>query len=98
MNEHRNASNQLTIDFNDIEMLLYSKITKEIINLFDLNISSEKVKGLDEIFQEFSSGKSIISIEWDNWSGYIVTAINKEAEPLAKEIAKYVNKNYQNKK
>jgi len=94
MDEHRNASNQLTIDFSRIEASKYSKITKEVVKHFNLEENKEIIKGLDEIFQEFKSGSALVSLEWDNWSGYIVNALNTEAEPLAKEIAAFINEHY----
>ena len=94
MGNHRNASNQLTIDFHKIEASQYSKITQDVVTHFNLEENNEIVKGLDEIFQEFKSSKAVIGLEWDNWSGYIVNAKNTEAEPLVKEIAAFINEYY----
>ncbi len=94
MDEHRNTSNQLAIDINKIEASNYSEITKEVVRHFNLEANNEIVKGLNEIFQEFKSGRAVIGLEWDNWSGYIVNAKNREAEPLAKVIAAFINENY----
>jgi len=94
INEYRNSTNQLTIDFNKIEASKYPKITKEVVSRFNLVANNEIVKGLNEIFQEYKAGATIIGLEWDNWSGYIVTAKNIEAESLVKEIAKFINDNY----
>jgi hypothetical protein len=94
MNENRNASNLLTIDFDKIEASKYSKITKEVVKHFNLEENKEIVRGLDVVFHEFKLSKAIISLEWDNWSGYTVTAINVEAEPLARDIAAFINDKY----
>jgi len=94
MDELRNVSNELTIDFNKIEASKYSKITKHVVKQFKLQANNEVVRGLNETFQEFRTGNAIISLEWDNWSGYIVNAKNIEAEPLVKEIAVFINENY----
>lgn len=36
MNEHRDASNRLTYDFNEIEAGLYSAVTKAVVADFEL--------------------------------------------------------------
>jgi len=91
MNEHRDNSDRLTIDFHNIEAALYSKITSEIVTQFNLEIASAKTTGLDEVFQDFKRGNEVVSLEWDNWSGYIVNAKSKKAEPLVHEIAGYIS-------
>ncbi len=95
MYEHSNASNQLTFDFDKINLSSYKKITYSIVNHFDLKPSGKLIVGLDEMFQEFTSGNSSIGLEWDNWSGYTIVAKNQEAEALLREIAKYINDNCQ---
>lgn len=94
MNEHRNASNQLTIDFDKIESNKYTKITKVVIKQFHLEAIDELTVGLDEKFQKFKNGTAIVGLEWDIWSGYIVNAKNTEAEPLVREIGAFINEQY----
>ena len=89
-NEHRNASNQLTFDFSEIEANKYNEITKSIIGKFKLEAENEPIVGLDEMFQKFRSQNKIVNLEWDNWSGYIVSSENKHSEELAIEIANYI--------
>lgn len=95
MNEHRNASNQLTFDFDKISSWSYKKITKSVAKHFNLQPVGNPAVGLNEKFQEFKTGNLIVGLEWDNWSGYTIDAKNKEAEPLLREIAIYINENYQ---
>ena len=90
MHEHRNASNQLTFAFDEIPMSQYSKVTRQVVKEFDLAACGEKIKGLDELFQEFGRGSTLIALEWDNWSGFMVCAKSKESETLAGQIAAYV--------
>jgi len=94
MDSHRNTSHQLTIDFNKIEAKMYSKITSDIVRKYDLEMSNKLVTNLNEKFQAFKFGAAIIGLEWDNWSGYIVSAKNKEAESLVKEIAAFIHEKY----
>jgi hypothetical protein len=94
VNEHRDASNRLTFDFDRIEARSYSKVTKAVANQFNLEPANKLTQGLDEIFQDYKSGEFVVGLEWDNWSGYIVNAKNTKSEPLAKEIAIFINENY----
>ncbi len=91
MNEYRDASDRLTIDFDKIESGLYSKITKAIVSEFSLEVASAKTRGLDEVFQDFKIGSKVVGLEWDSWSGYIVNAKTKSAETLVREIAGYIS-------
>lgn len=94
MNEHRNNSGQLTIDFHSIDAGTYSKITKSVVVEFNLEPAGNKTTGLDEVFQDFKTSNHVIGLEWDNWSGYIVNAKTKSAEPLVREIAGYISANF----
>ena len=94
MNEHRNASNQLTIDFDKIGAIKYHLITKSVVKQFGLEPKGKKISGPDEVFQEFTKGQLNINLEWDNWSGYIVCAQDSNSENLALEIAGYINAKY----
>jgi hypothetical protein len=91
MNEYRDNSDMLTFDFHSIEACLYKKITSDVITLFNLEVFSKKIDGFDEVFQEFKNGNEVVGLEWDIWSGYIVNAKTKTAEPLVREIAGYIN-------
>jgi len=91
MSEHRDNSDRLTFDFSDISSGKYSKITKAVVSEFDLEVAGAKTRGLDEVFQDFKKGNEIVGLEWDNWSGYIVNAKVKSAEPLVREIASYIS-------
>ena len=90
MNEHRDSSDRLTFDFRNIEAAQYSKITSEVVTHFDLEASGKKTCSLDEVFQDFKRGNEVVGLEWDNWSGYIVNAKSKSAEPTVREIAGYI--------
>lgn len=94
MNEHRDNSDRLTIDFEKIESGKYSAITEAIISEFSLEPCSSKTAGLDEVFQDFKIGNEIVGLEWDNWSGYIVNAKTKSAEQLVRKIAGYIGANF----
>lgn len=90
MQEIRNASDQLTFQFLDIDSVKYSKITKSIVNEFDLVAVGPRTNGLDERFQDFKKGEFNLGLEWDIWSGYIVVARTESSELFVREIAVYI--------
>lgn len=94
MNEHRDNSQRLTIDFDRIEAGMYKKITSDVVAKFELEVAGAKTSGLDEVFQDFKRGNDVVGLEWDNWSGYIVNAKTTTAEPLVREIAGYISATY----
>jgi hypothetical protein len=89
VNEQRDKSDRLVIDFHHIKAGMYSKVTDDIIDKFGLEVVGEKTIGLDEVFQDFSRGDMVLSLEWDNWSGYSINAKSASAEQLVREIASY---------
>lgn len=91
MIDDRDFSGRLTFDFQKIEIVHYVTLTKEIRESFKLHNASTLIYGFDEIFQDFKLENQIVGLEWDTWSGYTVVAKNKEAEPLAREIAIFVD-------
>jgi hypothetical protein len=91
VNEQRDKSDRLVIDFHHIEAGMYSKVTDDIVGKFGLEVAGEKTIGLDEIFQDFSRGDIVLSLERDNWFGYIISAKSASAEQLVREIASYVH-------
>ncbi|PMG77177.1 hypothetical protein BCU84_01430 [Shewanella sp. 10N.286.51.B7] len=88
---HRDCSNRLTYDFDQIASNDYHKITQSVVKEFNLISHSELTQGLDETFQDFILNQSIVGLEWDIWSGYIVNAKNTDAEALVDKIANYIS-------
>ena len=94
MNEYRNSSEQLTIDFYSVEASMYGRITQAVVAKFDLQPVSNKTTSLDEVFQDFKSSNDVVSLEWNIWFGYNVNAKIKSAEPLARKIASYISNKF----
>ncbi len=94
MDEQRDKSDRLVIDFHHINAGMYSKITNEIVAAFGLEAAGEKTVGLDEVFQDFSREGLMLSLEWDNWSGYTIKAKSASAVQLVRQIASYINDNF----
>ena len=87
---YRDFSNRLSQDFLSINRDEYIVLTDKIVNNFKLISHTKLVNGIDEIFQEFKTDNKIVSLEWDNWSGYSVVAINSLAEDLLEDICKFI--------
>lgn len=94
MYEHRDASERLMFDFDEIDSVQYSSITKSVAKQFRLESVAELVIGLDEMFQDYQHNEKIVGLEWDNWSGYMVVAKIKSAEDLARDIASFIESHH----
>ncbi len=64
--------------------------SSEVVAHFELEVASAKTSSPDVMFQDFKRGNDVVGLEWDSWSGYIVNAKTKAAEPLVREIAGYI--------
>ncbi|MCE3018929.1 MAG: hypothetical protein ACK56W_02660 [Pirellula sp.] len=87
---HHDASNRLTYEVDALESVRYATICDRIVNKFDLSPAGEMVIGLDEMMREYTDGRNMIGLEWDNWSGFIVVAKNAGAETLVRAIAEFL--------
>ena len=62
MNTNRDASQRLNFEFSKVSLKDYSKLTKIIINKFNLKPDGELVHGLDETFQDYKLGSFLIAL------------------------------------
>lgn len=87
---HRDASNRLTYEVFGLKADVYVEVCHDIAIGFGLSPASEPVVGLEEMLRDYSDGRNVIGLEWDNWSGFIVVAKNVDAEPLVRSIAEFL--------
>jgi len=92
--EYRDASHRLTVSLDRVPSLAYRVVRWKLTRHFNLKKSSPYIKVLEEKFQNFSGDKGNVSIDWDVWSGFVVTALNTESEPLVREIGDYLKGRY----
>lgn len=92
--EYRNASNCLTIEVEGMPSLAYRFVRWRLCRQFELTKASDYVKGLDEKFQSFASAQGKVSIDWDNWSGFTVVALDTPSEPLLLNIKSWLQNKY----
>jgi hypothetical protein len=87
---HHDAGNRLTYEVFDLDSSIYALTCDRIVNKFNLSPAGELIVGLDEMFRDYTDGKNVIGLEWDNWSGFIVVAKNADAEALVRSIAEFL--------
>ncbi len=91
---YRDASDRLTVGLEVFPVWRYRWEAWRITRRYGLRKRGPYVKGLDERFQEFRKDWQLINIDWDVWSGFTVTAVNQQAEPLVADIGNYLKAKY----
>jgi hypothetical protein len=84
---YRDASGRLTFSL-DVVADRYSELRARVVGSFRLSPASAPATGLDVEFQDFDSDHGLISLHWDNWMGFTVSAGSTRAEELVRRIAK----------
>jgi len=87
---HRDASKRLTLSIYDYRCEKYSELKQNLKNKFNLKDKTQTITGFDEVFQELFNKDGQVSIDWDIWGGFLVTALNRESEPLVNKIKEYL--------
>ena len=86
----RDASRRLTFEMVKLPADSYSPLCSEIEEHFGLTTLGKRVAGLDAVFQDYCLGEQVVGLEWDDWSGFIITAKNPQAEPLVQSIGAWL--------
>ena len=86
----RDASKRLVLSINKVPKNEYQSLSIKIEKEFNLEKIGPLTKGMDEEFQKYTDGNSNLSIDWDIWSGFSVTAEDEKAEALLIKIEKYL--------
>jgi hypothetical protein len=91
----RDASGRLIYELHHVAGDDYRSLCEVVRRKFWLAASSELVADFlgDVAFQEFDSKAGTVSLEWDNWSEFMVVAINAESEPLVEAIGAFLGSN-----
>ena len=96
ISKSRDASDNLTVSIDKMPVFKYRFIRWLICKQFGLKKHSKYVQGLNERFQTFQGEAGQVSIEWDAWSGFIVSAVDKDSETLLEQIHSWLEKRYKN--
>lgn len=88
---HRDASDRLCFEMFDLDSNEYPKLVAGIVEHFGLKPTSDLVIGPDQLIGGYSDGNCSIGLDWDNWSGFFVTAHTPGAEPLVKSIGAFLS-------
>jgi len=91
---YRDASDRLTVGVEGMSSLAYRFVSWKLIRKFGLKKRGDLNKTLDEKFQVYEKDGASISVDWDVWSGFTVTAIDSESENIVNEIGKYLERKY----
>ncbi len=91
----RDASDRLCYEVLDLELQLYLIVRKKITREFNLIPFGITIRTSDAVFKTYIQGFKRIGIEWDIWSGFIVVAKNKRAEPLVREVGDFLENRIQ---
>lgn len=86
----RDASNRLTFEMFRVPSNDYPAVCAELVAAFSFEPETQLVVGLDQMFWDFRRARQVVELAWDNWSGFIVTAKNPEAEQLVREMSAYL--------
>jgi hypothetical protein len=89
-NLYRNASDRLTLELHNVPANSYRALCKLLQDHFRLRPRGSMVVGMDEAFQTLKRDGKIVSLGWDNWTGFTVVAEDRESEQLVREIGDYL--------
>ena len=91
---YRDASDRLTVAVEGMSSLAYRLVSWKVKRKFKLKRCGDFNKTFDEKFQEYEKDGTNVSIDWDIWSGFTVTALEPESEKIVNEIGKYLEEKY----
>lgn len=91
---YKDASNRLSVAVEGMPSLVYRFVAWKIKKKFNLTKQGSLNQTLDEKFQKYEKDGALLSIDWDIWSGFVVTALNEKSKDLVTEIGKYLQQKY----
>ena len=87
----RDASGRYCFERSDVSDDEYPALVARIVDQFDLRPDSGLTVGPDQLFANYSRGPLVIGLDWDVWSGFIVTAHSPDSEPLVQAIGSFLS-------
>ena len=87
----RDASNRLCFEILDVDAVDHPNLVSQIVAHFELKSTSGLLVGPDQLMSAYSDGKCTVGLDWDNWSGFYVTAESPKAEPLVRAIGAFLS-------
>lgn len=91
---YRDNSDNLTVAIEGMPSLTYKFVSWKVKRKFGLKKSSQLTSTIDQKFQEYLKDGMRMSIDWDTWSGFMVTALTPESENLVSEIGVWLKHKY----
>jgi hypothetical protein len=93
-NSYRDNSDKLVVAIEGMPSLTYKFVSWNIKRKFGLKKSSEFTSTIEEQFQEYMKDGNRVSLDWDVWSGFTVTALTGESESLVQEVGDWLKIKY----
>ncbi|MEX2497858.1 MAG: hypothetical protein WD397_03160 [Wenzhouxiangellaceae bacterium] len=87
---YRDESNRATVAIEGCPLILYPYYSWRIKKKFSLKKHGKLLKSLDGRSQNYKVCGHLVSIEWDNWSGFSVVAVESGAEEIVSKIGRYL--------
>lgn len=91
----RDVSNRLCFELFSVDAVAYPKIVSQIVQQFCQQPTLGLVVGSNQLIGSYSDSKCSIALDWDNWSGFFVTANSPDAESLARQIGAIISEEEQ---
>lgn len=86
----RDASNRLCFEIVELAADDFANVVARIVQHFQLKPNAAPVIGPDQLVHSYSDGECSIGLDWDNWSGFFVTAHSPESESLVSSVATFL--------
>lgn len=90
---YRDASQRLCYEIFRAPAEDYDLLRKLVVDAFSLQRIKPTITFLDDVSTAYIkwSGFLRVDIDWDNWSGFFVTAMNLRAESLVEKIGRFLS-------
>jgi hypothetical protein len=83
----RDASGRLTFEMFRVPAGSYCTVCSALMSAFRLVPETTLVtNAVDIVFQDYRRGEEVVGLEWDNWSGFMVTAKTTASDSLVQDI------------
>lgn len=87
----RDASDRLNYENSQFQYDQFFSVVKTIEKEFTLTGSGEPILGPDQIVWQAVVDGFPAEFGWDIWSGFCITAVNKDGEPTIRRMGEFLN-------
>lgn len=87
---YRDNAGRATVAIEGCPLFLSPYYSWLIRRKFSLKKYGKKLKSIEERSQKYEFQDSLIAIEWDNWSGFSVVAVDSAMEEVVLRIGQFL--------